>query len=122
MLYILSHIILCLLTGEFHPAVTDFFLYLYFIYCCILCFNILFFCVVSLCWLQSHLYNASLKVNLQTNIFLYCCLFLSTLRLMDIDPLWPVSKTKHHTFFQSVRSSGAVFDLVLAVNSMMSIQ
>lgn len=81
-------------------------------------------------------YNASLKVYLQTNIFLFSfavCFYL-LLILMDIDPLWSVAKAKKWCanpdwihldttpFAGLVRNLGALFGLGLAVNSEMFVQ
>ncbi|XP_047458033.1 glucose-6-phosphatase 2-like [Mugil cephalus] len=81
-------------------------------------------------------YNASLKVYLQANIFLFsfpvCFFFL--LVLMDCDPLWSVAKAKEWCaspewihldttpFAGLVRNLGALFGLGLAVNSEMFVQ
>uniref|UniRef100_A0A3B4FAD6 Glucose-6-phosphatase n=1 Tax=Pundamilia nyererei TaxID=303518 RepID=A0A3B4FAD6_9CICH len=81
-------------------------------------------------------YNASLKVYLQTNIFLFSfavCFYL-LFKLLDIDPMWSVSKAKKWCanpdwihldttpFAGLVRNLGALFGLGLAVNSEMFVQ
>ncbi|GLD67558.1 glucose-6-phosphatase 2 isoform X1 [Lates japonicus] len=81
-------------------------------------------------------YNASLKVYLLTNFFLFSfavCFYL-LLKLMDIDLLWSVTKAKKWCanpewihldttpFAGLLRNLGALFGLGLAVNSEMFIQ
>lgn len=81
-------------------------------------------------------YNANLKVYLQTNIFLFSfavCFYL-LFKLLDIDPMWSVSKAKKWCtnpdwihldttpFAGLVRNLGALFGLGLAVNSEMFVQ
>ncbi|CAG5865569.1 unnamed protein product [Menidia menidia] len=81
-------------------------------------------------------YNASLKVYLQANVFLlsFAMCFYLLLKLMDIDPLWSVNKAKKWCanpdwihldttpFAGLVRNLGALFGLGLAVNSDMFAQ
>uniref|UniRef100_A0A668ALJ6 glucose-6-phosphatase n=3 Tax=Myripristis murdjan TaxID=586833 RepID=A0A668ALJ6_9TELE len=82
------------------------------------------------------IHNASLKVYLQTNVFLLSfavCLYL-LLKFMDIDLLWSISKAKKWCanpdwihldttpFAGLVRNLGALFGLGLANNSEMFIQ
>ncbi|XP_035532464.1 glucose-6-phosphatase 2-like isoform X3 [Morone saxatilis] len=81
-------------------------------------------------------YNASLKVYLQTNVFLFSfavCFYL-IFKSTDIDLLWSVAKAKKWCanpdwihldttpFAGLVRNLGALFGLGLAVNSRMFIQ
>nr|XP_046259214.1 glucose-6-phosphatase 2-like [Scatophagus argus] len=81
-------------------------------------------------------YNASLKVYLQMNIFLFSfavCFYL-ILKSIDIDPMWSVTKAKKWCanpdwihldttpFAGLVRNLGALFGLGLALNSQMFIQ
>lgn len=81
-------------------------------------------------------YNASLKVYLQTNVFLFSfavCFYL-ILKSTGVDPLWSVTKAKKWCadpdwihldttpFAGLVRNLGALFGLGLAVNSQMFIQ
>ena len=82
------------------------------------------------------IYNASLKVYLQTNVFLFSfagCFYL-ILKSTELDPLWSVTKAKKWCanpdwihidttpFAGLVRNLGALFGLGLAVNSQMFIQ
>eukprot|EP00064_Thunnus_orientalis_P012469 superscaffoldBa00001915_g12504 len=82
------------------------------------------------------IYYASLKVYIQTNVFLFsfaACFYL-LLKLTDIDPLWSVTKAKTWCanpdwihldttpFAGLVRNLGALFGLGLAMNSEMFIQ
>ncbi|XP_034429826.1 glucose-6-phosphatase 2-like isoform X1 [Hippoglossus hippoglossus] len=81
-------------------------------------------------------YSASLKVYMQTNVFLFSfavCLYL-LLKVMGIDLLWSVTKAKKwcanpewihldtSPFAGLLRNLGALFGLGLAVNSEMFIQ
>ncbi len=82
------------------------------------------------------IYNASLKVYLQTNVFLFSfavCFFL-VLKSTSMDPLWSVTKARRWCanpewihldttpFAGLVRNLGALFGLGLAVNSQMFVQ
>lgn len=81
-------------------------------------------------------YNASLKVYLQINVFLlsFAICFYLLLKSADIDPLWSVAKAKKWCanpdwvhldttpFAGLVRNLGALFGLGLAVNSQLFIQ
>lgn len=82
------------------------------------------------------IYNASLKVYLQINVFLFSfalCFYL-VLKSTNIDPLWSVTKAKKWCanpdwihldttpFAGLVRNLGALFGLGLAVNSQMFTQ
>uniref|UniRef100_A0A3P8TX55 Glucose-6-phosphatase n=1 Tax=Amphiprion percula TaxID=161767 RepID=A0A3P8TX55_AMPPE len=81
-------------------------------------------------------YNASLKVYLQANVFLlsFAVCFYLLLKMMGVDPLWSVAKAKKWCanpdwihlnttpFAGLVRNLGALFGLGLAVNSEMFVQ
>ncbi|XP_041858281.1 glucose-6-phosphatase 2-like isoform X1 [Melanotaenia boesemani] len=81
-------------------------------------------------------YNASLKVYLQAKVFLFsfAVCFYMFLKLLDIDPLWSVTKAKKWCtnpdwihldttpFAGLVRNMGALLGLGLAVNSEMFVQ
>lgn len=81
-------------------------------------------------------YNASFKVYLQINVFLFsfaACFYL-LLKSTDVDPLWSVTKASKWCanpdwihldttpFAGLVRNLGALFGLGLAVNSQLFIQ
>lgn len=82
------------------------------------------------------IYNASLKIYLQINVFLFsfAVSFYLILKVTGTDPLWSVTKAKKWCansdwihldttpFAGLVRNLGALFGLGLAVNSQMFIQ
>lgn len=132
-------VILGLLAGELHLALMDCLLCAFAVYARI---NICFFLHCSgmlVAEVFDHIpsvYNASLKVYLLTNFFLFSfavCFYL-LLKLMDIDLLWSVTKAKKWCanpewihldttpFAGLLRNLGALFGLGLAVNSEMFIQ
>ena len=81
------------------------------------------------------IYNPSLKLYIQANVFLlsFAVCFYLLLKLMDIDPLWSVTKAKKWCanpdwihldttpFAGLVRNLGALFGLGLAINTEMFI-
>ena len=136
-------VILGLLAGECHLAATN--IQSCFVTCnsCVCCNQSCYFCPQCVGMLVAEafnhipsIYNASLKVYLQTNVCLFSfagCFYL-ILKSTELDPLWSVTKAKRWCanpdwihldttpFAGLVRNLGALFGLGLAVNSQMFIQ